>query len=86
MSSQSSDDIYRPSFFEMVASDRFIYGLKPALKHILNVLSTRHYLFHKLLKYHEEIFYGSLYILEKHYLEQYGTIKNKKQKKLKIKK
>jgi hypothetical protein len=33
----SGDDVYRPSYFEMVAADRLVTGLQPALKHICTV-------------------------------------------------
>ena len=71
MSMYSVDDVYRPSFFELVAAERLIIGLKPALKHILTVLSRRSDLFLTLVRYNEEVFHLLLYFLEKHYLEQY---------------
>ncbi len=65
------NDMYRPSFFEMVAQDRLICGLKPALTHIFTIIVRRFPRLDALLRYNEEIFSSMLYFLEKHYLREY---------------
>lgn len=75
----TGDDVYRPSYFELIAQDRLLPGLKPALKHLFTVLSTRRATYtntsvtqYWLTKYYDEIFYSLLFILENYYLNEYN--------------
>lgn len=75
----SSDDIYHPSYFELLASTRLITGLKPALKHLFNVIAQRNSTTSGIqaseywaVKYYDELFYTLLYILESYYLNKYN--------------
>src|SRR4051812_26720819 len=60
----SGDDVYRPSFFEMIAADRLIGSLKPSLHHLTTILSRRHSSFNILRKYNDELYYILTFILE----------------------
>lgn len=66
------EDIYRPSFFELIASDRLMIGLKPALAHCMRVVSQHHPSLRFLVSYSDEVFYLLSYFLERHYLSEYG--------------
>ena len=65
------DDIYRPSFFELVAANRLVPSLQPAVRHCINILS-RHLPF-SLSAYHPEAFYLLLFALQRHYLSNHDA-------------
>jgi peroxin-12 len=67
----SVDDVYRPSFFELVASDRLMSGLKPAIKHLFHTFVRRHPSALWLVNWSDEIFYSLISLLETHYLQEY---------------
>lgn len=69
----SGEDAFRPSFFEMVAAERLVSGLKPALKHLCTILATRHPRLDGLRRYSDEIFYSLLFALERHYLSEHDA-------------
>lgn len=65
-------DVYRPSFLEMIAQERLMGGLQPAVKHVLSVFLRRapaglRWLEH----YHAEIFHLLLFFIERRYLHLY---------------
>ena len=69
------DDIYRPSFFELIASDRLIPSLQPAIRHSLLILS-RHLpqpLPALVAGHTDELFYGLLLLIQRHYLRLYDS-------------
>ena len=69
------DDIYRPSFFELIASDRLIPSLQPAIRHSLLLLS-RHLpqpLPGLLASHSDELFYALLFLIQRHYLRVYDS-------------
>ena len=69
------DDIYRPSFFELIASDRLIPSLQPAIRHSLLILS-RHLpqpLPALLASHADELFYALLFLIQRHYLSLYDS-------------
>lgn len=59
------------SFFELVAAERLIGGFKPAIKHILQSVGQRNPALRFVSVCSEEIFYGLLFVLERHYLSLY---------------
>ena len=65
------EDIYRPSFFELIAADRLIPSLQPVIRHCLHLLS-RHLPF-SLTAYHPECFHLLLLLLQRHYLRRYDS-------------
>jgi peroxin-12 len=67
-------DASRPSFFEMFIQTQMMPSLKPAIKYMFSILSQRIPILNWCLKYMDELFYGALFIMEKHYLKYYGTI------------
>eukprot|EP01006_Ploeotia_vitrea_P041710 TRINITY_DN66564_c13_g2_i1.p1 TRINITY_DN66564_c13_g2~~TRINITY_DN66564_c13_g2_i1.p1 ORF type:complete len:189 (-),score=81.12 TRINITY_DN66564_c13_g2_i1:52-618(-) len=71
--SATSVDVYRPSFFEMLAQERLILGLKPAVRYAIVVLARRYPWLVNLVEYHDELHLVLMYALEKHYLEHYDA-------------
>jgi len=69
----SGADVYRPSFFEMVAADRLVTGLQPALKHICAVVGRQHRLLAPLSSYAPEVFALLHLALERHYLAEHDA-------------
>eukprot|EP01080_Neovahlkampfia_damariscottae_P008364 gene8364-189_t len=61
----------RPSFFEIVAQDRMIPGLKFACRYVLEVFSQRFENVRVFLDYNEEIFSFLQLIVENHYLKYF---------------
>ena len=64
-------DIYRPSFFELIAADRLVPSLQPVIRHCVTSLS-RHLPF-SLTPYHLELFHILLFLLQRHYLAQHQS-------------
>ncbi|KAI9140735.1 Pex12 amino terminal region-domain-containing protein [Paraphysoderma sedebokerense] len=69
----SSSDVYRPTLFELVAQDKMSDLLKPALRFVLVVYAQRYprYLL-RLVNYHDEFYALLMWIIEGHYLKEYG--------------
>jgi peroxin-12 len=67
------ENAYRPSFFEMIAQDRLMLGLKPALKHCMLTVASWYPSISIIKHYHAEMFYSLMYFLEKHYLKVYDA-------------
>lgn len=68
-----SGDSTRPSFFEVVAHQRLMEGLKPALKAVLQFISERYPSALPLLQYGDEVYYSLLYLLESQYLSAFDS-------------
>lgn len=63
-----------PSFFELVAQDRLTSSLRPAWRYVLRVLARQHPLqLGGLVRVADELYFGLLLLLERHYLHQHGT-------------
>jgi peroxin-12 len=73
MSLYTLDSVYRPSFFECIAADKLIQGLKPAFKYLLANVTNYLPSLNLLSEYNEEIFYTLLYCIESHYLSNYNS-------------
>lgn len=69
----SGDDVYRPSFFEMVAADRLVSSLAPSFHHLTEVFARRHSSLAFLRRCSEEIFAGLTFALERHYLDEHDA-------------
>eukprot|EP01112_Ceratiomyxa_fruticulosa_P010003 TRINITY_DN2625_c0_g3_i1.p1 TRINITY_DN2625_c0_g3~~TRINITY_DN2625_c0_g3_i1.p1 ORF type:complete len:417 (-),score=92.57 TRINITY_DN2625_c0_g3_i1:115-1266(-) len=69
----NSGDPTRPSFFEMMAQQQMMPTFKPALKYVFSVLSQRHPVFNWFVKRSDEIFNGTLLVIEQHYLNHYDA-------------
>eukprot|EP00823_Brevimastigomonas_motovehiculus_P002946 TRINITY_DN1768_c0_g1_i1.p1 TRINITY_DN1768_c0_g1~~TRINITY_DN1768_c0_g1_i1.p1 ORF type:complete len:362 (+),score=28.46 TRINITY_DN1768_c0_g1_i1:31-1116(+) len=69
----SAEDVYRPSYFECVASDRLMYALKPVVKSLFGAIGRRWPRADWLASYHDEIFYGIVYFFERYYVRQYDS-------------
>jgi peroxin-12 len=63
----------RPSFFEVIAQDRMIPGLKMASRYILTVFAQRYFGILKVLKYHDELFLALQMIVDNHFLDNYDA-------------
>jgi hypothetical protein len=63
----------RPSFFEVIAQDRMIPGLKLASRYILSIFAQRYFGVLRVLKFHDELFLGLQLIVENHFLENYDA-------------
>ncbi len=66
------DDVYRPSLFELIASDRLVQSLKPAFHHVVQVFARRHSSLAHFAHYKEEYFHLMHFLIDKQYLQQYG--------------
>jgi peroxin-12 len=73
MSLYTHSDPYRPSYFELIASDRLLYSLKPAFKFALSRIATYSPLFDRITRYDEEFFHALLLLIENHYLRQFSS-------------
>lgn len=62
----------KPSFFEVMAQDRMIPGLRSATKYLIEVFSQRYFSLGHFYKYHDEYFSFFHLIIENHYLNTYG--------------
>eukprot|EP01122_Echinamoeba_exundans_P007236 TRINITY_DN2175_c0_g1_i1.p1 TRINITY_DN2175_c0_g1~~TRINITY_DN2175_c0_g1_i1.p1 ORF type:complete len:359 (+),score=52.42 TRINITY_DN2175_c0_g1_i1:69-1145(+) len=67
----NTTDASHPSFFEMFIQTQMMPSLKPALKYVLAVLSQKYPRIEGSLKWADEIFYGALFVIERHYLKNY---------------
>jgi hypothetical protein len=61
----------QPSFIEMFLETQMIPSLKPALEWVIGILAQRYNRLYSALDYLDEIFYGVVFILERHYLKHY---------------
>jgi len=61
----------RPSFFEMFLEQSMVSSLKPAFEYLMAILAERNARYLPLVEYADEVFYGSVAILERHYLKHY---------------
>jgi hypothetical protein len=68
-----NSDSSHPSFFEMFAQSALTSSLKPALKHGLATLARHIPALASAPQHTDEIFFGLLYVLEKHFLQEHGT-------------
>ena len=71
----SADDVYRPSFFELIAADRLVPSLQPAVNHLILLISRRlpFFPFSLFSRYQPEVFYTLLFLLQRHYLRLYDS-------------
>lgn len=81
----NTQDEASPSFFEMFLESQMISSLKPAYDYVAQVCSNHPFLWWQrkvlaqgnprylpLVEYADEIFFGTVAILERHYLKHYG--------------
>lgn len=61
----------RPSFFEMFLEQSMVSSLKPAFEYLMAILAERNPRYLPLVEYSDEIFYGTVAVLERHYLKHY---------------
>jgi len=67
----NSGDANRPSFIEMFLESQMVPSLKPVIEWVLSVLAQRNPRLYPFVDYLDEIFYGVVFILERHYLKHY---------------
>lgn len=74
ISDVSTEDQYRPSFFELAAQDQLRDLLQPVVRYILSILAQRHprYLL-RIVNRHDEFYAAGMYFVERHYLKTWGT-------------
>ncbi|KAI9297812.1 hypothetical protein K502DRAFT_287369 [Neoconidiobolus thromboides FSU 785] len=70
----SSEDVYRPSLFELIAQDRLNDLFRPALRYILTVYAQRYprYLIN-MLSYYDELYVLLMLVIERHYLYDWNA-------------
>lgn len=70
----SATNIQRPSIFEVLAQDNLMLTLRPAGKHAVRVLAeTRPEKFGWLLRWYDELYLFFDFVIQHHYLCQYGA-------------
>ncbi|CEM21924.1 unnamed protein product [Vitrella brassicaformis CCMP3155] len=62
-----------PSFFELLAQDKLLLGLRPAVKFVIQVISNRYPLWSPYLTRWEVVYWLALAALEWHYLTHYQS-------------
>jgi hypothetical protein len=67
----NSGNPFQPSFIEMFLESQMVPSLKPALEWILQIVAQKYNRLYPVLEWMDEIFYGVVFILERHYLKKY---------------
>jgi len=67
----NSGNTNQPSFIEMFLETQMIPSLKPALEWVMGIIAQRYNRLYPAMEYMDEIFYGVVFILERHYLKHY---------------
>mmetsp|Transcript_6951 Transcript_6951/g.25988 ORF Transcript_6951/g.25988 Transcript_6951/m.25988 type:complete len:373 (+) Transcript_6951:1-1119(+) len=63
----------KPTFFEIVAHEQILPGLKSASRYVLSLFAQSNFSLLPFLKYHDEIFLVFQLLTEHHYLENYDA-------------
>lgn len=63
----------KPSFFEIVAHEQILTGLKKASRYVLSLIVQRNFSMYLFLKYYDEIFLLFQFLTEWHYLNNYDA-------------
>ncbi|CAO3599284.1 unnamed protein product [Absidia cylindrospora] len=70
----SQEDAYRPSLFELVAQEKLRDLLQPAVQYITAVYAQRYpRLLIRLVNNHEEFYAILMFLIERHYLKEWGA-------------
>ncbi|KAA1111466.1 ubiquitin-protein ligase peroxin 12 [Puccinia graminis f. sp. tritici] len=68
----NEEELYRPTFFELVAQDQLRELIGPVIRYVTSVFAQRYprYLI-KLLNHHDEVFAVMMYFIERYYLKNW---------------
>ncbi|KAI8083161.1 Pex12 amino terminal region-domain-containing protein [Halteromyces radiatus] len=70
----SQEDAYRPSLFELVAQEKLRDLLQPAVQYVTAVYAQRYpRLLIRLVNNHEEFYAILMFLIERHYLKEWGA-------------
>ncbi|KAI8337687.1 Pex12 amino terminal region-domain-containing protein [Chlamydoabsidia padenii] len=70
----SQEDAYRPSLFELVAQEKLRDLLQPAVQYVTAVYAQRYpRLLIRLVNNHEEFYALLMFLIERHYLKEWGA-------------
>lgn len=73
MNASEEDELYRPTFFELIAQDQLRELIGPVLRYVSSAFAQsypRYFL--KLVNHHDEIFATMMFFTEKYYLENWS--------------